>query len=265
LGSTLILSLGGGYITHLLVQRGWLGEHVLRKAKVGQVKTLSQTLRDALRAITDPLKINNATIRFGKPALALSATECQEPGCNVEAYSIIQSTADSLPVIQSTPEIPSRTSQCSVETGTNCSSEEPVEAPFWKRLAIETWNATTMVIKFMLLAWFIGALIRLYVPEQWITGILGNDNPWSISTAALLGVPVYTSNLMAMPLVGGLLAQGMHPAAALAFLIAGPITTLPAMSAVWGIVNRRVFVLYISFALVSAVSLGYAYNLVLSF
>jgi len=49
----------------------------------------------------------------------------------------------------------------------------------------------------------------------------------------------------------------MSPAAALAFLIAGPTTTLPAMAAVWSLVTHRVFVLYVSFALVGAVVLGY--------
>ena len=56
----------------------------------------------------------------------------------------------------------------------------------------------------------------------------------------------------------------MNPVAALAFLIAGPMTTLPAMSAVWGLVNRKVFSLYLGFALVGAVALGYVYNIVLS-
>ena len=35
-------------------------------------------------------------------------------------------------------------------------------------------------------------------------------------------------------IVPGLGAQGMQPGAAIAFLIAGPVTTVPAMSAVWG-------------------------------
>jgi uncharacterized membrane protein YraQ (UPF0718 family) len=55
----------------------------------------------------------------------------------------------------------------------------------------------------------------------------------------------------------------MNPAAALAFLIAGPTTTLPAMAAVWGLVRRRVFVLYVSLALVGAVVLGTVYALIL--
>jgi uncharacterized membrane protein YraQ (UPF0718 family) len=64
-----------------------------------------------------------------------------------------------------------------------------------------------------------------------------------------------------MPLVGGLISQGMNPGAALAFLIAGPTTTLPAMSAVWGIVNRKVFAFYIGFSLISAIVFGYIYGL----
>ena len=116
----------------------------------------------------------------------------------------------------------------------------------------------------MLLAWFIGALISLYVPEEWIITILGRDKPWSIIIAAFLGIPVYTSNLTAMPLVGSLLAQGMNPAAALAFLLAGPMTTLPAMSAVFGLVNRKVFALYIGFALIGAMIGGYAFQIIVS-
>ena len=124
----------------------------------------------------------------------------------------------------------------------------------------ETWNATLMVTKFMTLAFFLEALIALYIPTGWIVGLLGHQNPWAILTATFLGVPVYTSNLAALPMVSGLLAQGMNPAAALAFLIAGPTTTLPAMSAVWGLTSRRVFALYVSFSLVGAVALGYLYS-----
>jgi uncharacterized membrane protein YraQ (UPF0718 family) len=119
-----------------------------------------------------------------------------------------------------------------------------------------------MVAKFMALAFFLEALITLYIPNEWIAGLLGQRNPWAILMAAFLGVPVYTSNLAALPMVSGLLAQGMNPAAALAFLIAGPTTTLPAMAAVWGLTSRRVFALYISFSLTGAVVLGYLFSLV---
>ena len=121
-----------------------------------------------------------------------------------------------------------------------------------------------MVAKFMALAFFLEALITLYVPSEWIVGLVGSNNPWAIPVAALIGVPVYTSNLAALGMVGGLLTQGMNPAAALAFLIAGPTTTIPAMAAVWGLTTRRVFALYVAFSLIGAVSLGYVYALFLA-
>jgi uncharacterized membrane protein YraQ (UPF0718 family) len=63
-------------------------------------------------------------------------------------------------------------------------------------------------------------------------------------------------------MISGLLNQGMNPAAALAFLVAGPVTTLPAMAAVWPLVVRRVFVLYVLFALAGAVLIGFIYSIV---
>lgn len=118
-----------------------------------------------------------------------------------------------------------------------------------------------MVAKFMALAFFLEALIILYIPSEWIAGLLGQQNQWAILMAALIGVPVYTTELTALPMVSGLLAQGMDPGAALAFLIAGPTTTLPAMAAVWGLTTRRVFFLYLSFVLVGAIVFGYLYDL----
>ena len=141
------------------------------------------------------------------------------------------------------------------DSSTSCGCNE--EESFWKRLSKESLSATLMVIKFMALAFFLEALIILYIPEEWITNIMGKENSWAIFTAGFLGIPVYTSNLSALPMVSGLLTQGMSPAAALAFLIAGPTTTLPAMAAVWTLVKHRIFILYVSFSLVGAILLGY--------
>ncbi|NQU29832.1 MAG: permease [Anaerolineae bacterium] len=266
LAATLALSLGGGFATHFLVQSGWIGQNILRHTQSTQVKTYWQVFKDGLQAISSKLRPQTLAT---ETALSTEASGCTDSGCSPSASPALLQTA----TFSSTATFPLPLSQgesqeestCGCDEGSSCATEVKVESSFWARLASETWIATSMVIKFMLLAWFIGALVNLYVPETWITSVLGGDNPWAIFTAAVLGVPVYTSNLTAMPLVGGLLAQGMNPAAALSFLIAGPMTTLPAMSAVWGLVNRKVFSLYIGFALFGAVVLAYVYNIALSF
>lgn len=249
LTATLVLSLGGGFITHFIVQRGWLGDTFLRPNQSTQIRTLSQVFVIGVRTFWNRIT-NGGNVNQLLPVEASSCCEPATPQVMTFAVAGGRSESLSLPLVEPEP-----------TCGVTCSIE--ARPPFWQRLIGETWSATTMVIKFMVLAWIIGAVVKLYVPQEWISQILSSDNPYSILTAAFLGVPVYTSNLAAMPLVGGLLALGMHPAAALAFLIAGPITTLPAMSAVWGLVNRRVFGLYLGFALVWAVVFGYIYSFTL--
>ncbi len=240
LAATLVLSLGAGFVTHFVIQRGWLGENILREKQVIQAKTIGQVLKENWQIVKKKIASGfSRQYALANSGLVTDSVPCTDVACGTS----------------SSQELPAAPQE-----------EAPKEGEaltFWKRLRTETWKATSMVIKFMMLAWFLGAIIQLYVPEEWIVGALGSDNPWSILTASLLGIPVYTSNMAAMPLVGGLLAQGMHPAAALSFLIAGPTTTLPAMSAVWGLVNRKVFALYIGFSLVGAVVLGYVYNVFL--
>ena len=253
LAGTLVLSLSGGFLIHFLVQRGWLGSNILRGQRSTQVRTFTEVLKStwqyAVTSIGSAIAPKpESNVLFSGGAIAISQDlpiVAEESSCGCSDCSSENSNT------------------CEVNQVTNEQNPEQIRSPFWRSLAVETWAATTMVIKFMLLAWFLGALIYLYVPETWITASLGGENPLVIVTAALLGIPVYTSNLTAMPLVGGLINQGMNPGAALAFLIAGPTTTLPAMSAVWGIVNRRVFAFYIGFSLVGAVVLGYVYSITL--
>ncbi len=251
MSATLVLSLGSGFITHYLVQRNLLGKKILRDAHTTEVKSIGEILKQGWEYVVSKLSVVFVPKKMTYMAVSgVAITLAQAQPVDL-AESSCGCGSDDEPNCDAPIEI-------SLEE-----SPQTIPTSFWKRLGMETWLATTMVIKFMLLAWFLGALIRLYVPETWITSTLGGDNAWSIITAAILGIPVYTSNLAAMPLVGGLLAQGMHPAAALAFLIAGPTTTLPAMSAVWGLVNRKVFSLYIGFSLAGAVILGYIFNFTL--
>ena len=107
-----------------------------------------------------------------------------------------------------------------------------------------------------------GESYTCYIPSEWIAKILGNNNTLAIPMTAQIGVPVYTTNMSALGIVGGLLSQGMNPAAALSFLIAGATTTLPAMNAVYGITRKPLFFLYVTFTLFGALLFGYIFQLI---
>jgi uncharacterized protein len=126
-------------------------------------------------------------------------------------------------------------------------------------VAKESWRLG----RWLLVAFLLEALILAYVPQQAIAGTLGGSNPLAVPLAALVGLPLYMTEAAALPVVAGLLQSGMSPGAAIAFLIAGPATTVPAMAAVWSLVRPRVFALYVGVALVGAVVLGISADLVL--
>ena len=264
LATTLALSLSAGLITHFVAQQGWLGQQILRTHQATPAKPIWEHLQRGWRQFR--LAVSGVSRLVTSRPMRIadgSATLAPEMACCSTMETGSQKTG------QLAAAAPLPASSCSLDRGpTGCADSRDRDScsarpdSFWRRLFRETVNATWMVVKFMVLAFFLSALIQLYVPEDWVAGVLGSQNPWAIPLAALLGVPAYASNLTALPMMSGLLAQGMAPAAALAFLIAGPITTLPAMAAVWGLASRRVFVLYISFSLVGAVVLGYLYHLV---
>jgi uncharacterized membrane protein YraQ (UPF0718 family) len=242
LGATFVLSLSAGFITHFVVGRGWLGRQLLRQRPMTSAPSTWTILKNGWARLKESL-LPTPALGFvtGGPSQTRTAV------CCAASAAVLQPESAPAPSR-------GRTEQRSCSTA---------PTSFRHRLLSETWSATTMVAKFMLLAFFLEALIELYIPSEWITGLLGPGNPWAIPTAALVGVPLYTTNLAALAVVGGLLAQGMNPPAALAFLIAGPTTTIPAMAAVWGLTTRRVFALYIALALVGAMVLGYLYGLVI--
>ena len=268
--ATLFMSLAAGYITHMLMQKGWLGKEILRMHKEVSVQSNAEILKRSWQKIKDGLANVKPSKRVPPPVIP-------NPGRSLQ-YAPIMTPAN--------PEMTASCRSCSTETtapigvlpeklkfvmapsaenagssaNQGCGCDETI-VTFRQRLFKETLSATTMVIKFMALAFFLEALIILYMPQQWITAALGQNNPMAIATAALLGIPTYTGTLTALPMISGLLTQGMNPAAALAFLIAGPTTTLPAMAAVWPLVVRRVFVLYVAFSLIGAVLFGYFYKL----
>jgi uncharacterized membrane protein YraQ (UPF0718 family) len=247
--ATLVLSLSAGLITHVAMLRGWLGPEILCSLQAGPVRSTRPVLREGWQQLKRSLTVWPGLSFAAGPGAPATTTVC----CGPARITLV----DTRPPPAGSMDRPD--SGCGgTSAGSSCAGSPPVS--FRRRLFQETWRATVMVAKFMALAFLLEALIILYVPQAWIAGLVGQPNRWAILWAALMGVPVYTTELAALPLVGGLLAQGMNPAAALAFLIAGPTTTLPAMAAVWGLVTRRVFLLYISFSLIGAVVLGYLYN-----
>lgn len=248
LTATFVISLFSGYFTLFAFQKGLLGKNILRSNLSESENNLNLNTGGIMNKIREFLapSYNMKTAVAGNAPISSSMNCCTsintERSCTPPLKSSCATTAAGEP------------QSCSI-------SPAPPKNITLALLLTEVTSASLMVIKFMLLAFFINALISFYAPPEFISSFLGGDKTSSVVTAALIGIPAYTSNITALPLVSGLLGLGMSPGAALAFLIAGPTTTLPAMMAVFGLVRRRIFLLYISYSLAGAIVTGILYNL----
>ncbi len=128
------------------------------------------------------------------------------------------------------------------------------------RFVHEARSTTVFLVKWLSLAFLLESLMLAYVPADRIGATLGGEGVGPILAATLVGVPAYLNGYAALPLVSGLVSQGMAPGAGLAFLVAGGVTSLPAALAVFALVRRPVFALYIAFALSGSLASGLAYQ-----
>ncbi|GAA3850944.1 hypothetical protein GCM10022243_15950 [Saccharothrix violaceirubra] len=120
----------------------------------------------------------------------------------------------------------------------------------------EAWGDTIRLGKWFLLALIADAVIVFYLPGEVIANTVGGGL-LSILVAALVSFPLYVNGVGAIPIVDGLLIKGMDAGAAVTFLLAGAVSTIPAMAAVRSIVNWRVFSVYLGVGFFGSVIIGY--------
>jgi len=112
------------------------------------------------------------------------------------------------------------------------------------------------LIKWLALAYVLEALLVTYVPASAIAGAVGGEGIVPIGIAALVGMPAYLNSYVAPPLLAGLIDQGMSNGAAMAFMISGAVSSVPAMAAVWSLVKKPVFAAYIGLGVTGAIVSG---------
>ena len=133
-----------------------------------------------------------------------------------------------------------------------------------RRLWREALDATGLMLKWLSLAFALESLLRRFLPPELIVGLVGGESDWAIPLAVLVGTPIYLDGFAALPLVRGLIELGMTPGAALAFLVAGGITSAYASVAVFALVRWPVFLWYLGLAVLGATLTGYGYQAALT-
>lgn len=152
---------------------------------------------------------------------------------------------------------------CSSSSG----AERPVMLAFWRDPARRAPFASQaraiglFMAKWLTLAFLAQSLLVAWIPPEDAARYLGGGEWWSVPLAALIGVPTYLNGYAAVPVIDGLLELGMTRGAAIAFLIGGEVTSLPTAMAVYAVVRGKVFALYLALGIGSAITMGWATQL----
>jgi hypothetical protein len=113
----------------------------------------------------------------------------------------------------------------------------------------------------MIFAFFLESIMIAYIPAQWITNIVGAKSTFALPLASIVGIPAYMNGYAAIPLISGLMEMGMTPGAAMAFITSGAVSSIPAALAVYALVRKSIFVLYILIGLFGSMLVGYLFQI----
>lgn len=117
------------------------------------------------------------------------------------------------------------------------------------------------VFPYILVGVGIGAYIHNWIPEQWITMILGSDNPFGVILATIIGVPMYADIFGTIPVAEALLAKGAQLGTILAFMMAVTTLSLPSLIMLKKAIKPKLLILFIIICVFGIVIVGYMFNI----
>lgn len=126
-----------------------------------------------------------------------------------------------------------------------------------RREVIATFRA---VFPYILIGVGIGAVIHNYVPEAVIQGILGKDNPFSVITASLVGIPVYADIFGTIPIAEALLAKGAMLGTVISFMMAVTDLSLPSIIMLRKVIKPRLLTVFVMTCAAGIIITGYVFN-----
>jgi uncharacterized membrane protein YraQ (UPF0718 family) len=131
----------------------------------------------------------------------------------------------------------------------------------------ETWGFTKQIMPLLgagvLVAGFLlgsaegnGGII----PKDWIYTLVGGNSLFSNFFASITGAFMYFATLTEIPILQGLINNGMGKGPALALLLAGPALSLPNMLVIRGVIGTQKTIVYVTLVIIMATISGLIYG-----
>ncbi len=130
----------------------------------------------------------------------------------------------------------------------------------------ETFSFARTIVPLLLVGVFVAGILKVVIPEKFITTYVGGNKISSNFFAVLFGVFMYFPTLVEVPMVRTFLDLGMGRGPLLAYLLADPVISLPSILVISKLIGlKRLFVyvgLIIFFCTLAGLIYGFALTII---
>jgi len=106
----------------------------------------------------------------------------------------------------------------------------------------------------------IGAAIHNWIPQEIISAVLGQDKPFSVLLATVVGVPMYADIFGTLPIAEALVSKGVGLGTVLSFMMAVTALSLPSIIMLKKVVKTKLLTIFIGIVTAGIIIIGYAFN-----
>ena len=139
----------------------------------------------------------------------------------------------------------------------------PGESQEWLR---ESWGFTKQIMPLLAAGVLIAGLLlgtvngEGIIPGEWVSSLVGGNSLFSNFFASIFGAFMYFATLTEIPIIQGLLNNGMGQGPALALLLAGPALSLPNMLVIRSVIGTQKTIVYVILVSIMATISGLIYG-----
>ena len=116
------------------------------------------------------------------------------------------------------------------------------------------------VAPYVLIGVGIGAFIHNWIPEEFIVKALGENNPFGVILATIVGIPMYADIFGTIPIAEALLAKGALLGVVLSFMMGVTTLSLPSIIMLREAVKPKLLGIFIGICAAGIIIVGYLFN-----
>jgi len=135
-----------------------------------------------------------------------------------------------------------------------------------KEWLYESWGFTKQILPLLGAGVLIAGILlgttdgEGLIPSEWVSSLVGGNSLFSNFFASIFGAFMYFATLTEVPIIEGLLKNGMGQGPALALLLAGPALSLPNMLVIRSVIGTQKTIVYIILVSIMATISGMIYG-----